>query len=75
MGYETIGGMPTKGITYAKLIEKLREAQECCALMGHLCKTESGLKDDMLARGWYMIAELLRRLQMKVTSLAQGDLN
>lgn len=75
MKYETQAGLPTKGLTYSKLIELLIEAQEHCALMGHLCKTETGLKDDALARGWYMISELLRRVQMKVTNLAQGDLN
>lgn len=74
MKYETHAGLPTKGLTYSKLLDHLRESQECCALMGHLCKTETGLKDDALARGWYAVAEGLRKLQHYVTALAQGDL-
>lgn len=70
--YETIGGIPSPGTVFAKLIDHLREAQDCCAMMAHLLRTESGLKDDMLAKGWLMVAELLRRMILKVTEMGQG---
>lgn len=75
MGYETIGGRPTPGITYMKLINNLREAQDACAMLSHLSNTETGIKDIALAKGWLAIAEMLRRMQAKVTEMAQGRLN
>lgn len=75
MSYDTIGGRPTHGITYLKLINSLREAQEACAVLSHLCSTESGIKDIALAKGWMLIAEMLRKMQLKVTEMAQGRLN
>lgn len=73
--YETIGGRPTPGITYLKLLNNLREAQEACAVLSHLSSTESGIKDIALAKGWLLIAEMLRKMQHKVTEMAQGRLN
>jgi hypothetical protein len=67
--------VPTPSETFVQLIEHLRKAQESAAMMSHLIHTESGLKDDMLAKGWLMIAELLRRMILKVTEMAQGRLN
>lgn len=75
MSYDTIGGRPTPGITYMKLINNLREAQDACAMLSHLSNTESGIKDIALAKGWIAISEMLRRMQAKVTEMAQGRLN
>lgn len=73
--YETLAGRPTPGITYMKLIDHLREAQEACAVLSHLSQTEGSIKDIALAKGWLMIAEALRMMQHKVTEMAQGRLN
>lgn len=75
MSYETIGGQVTRSITYAKLIELLKDAQECSAVMAHLHNTEGNLADTALANGWLLIAENLRRMQFVVTKMAQGRLN
>jgi len=73
--YETVGGRPTPGITYMKLINNLREAQEACAMLSHLAHTEAGIKDIALAKGWLVVAEMLRKMQHRVTEMAQGHLN
>lgn len=73
-GYETIGGMATRGETYAKLMVHLREAQACAAMLAHLHNTEGSDKDKLLARGWLMIEELFKGVQHKVTQLATGRL-
>ena len=74
MSYETLAGLPTPGITYAKLMDHLREAQDCAALLAHLQKTEDGVRDTAVGNGWLAIAELFRRVQAQVTTLAQGRL-
>jgi hypothetical protein len=66
--------IPTRGETYAKLMEHLRYAQEDAAMMAHLLNTESGPMDTLLAKGWLGISELLKMMQHKVTALAQGNL-
>lgn len=75
MPYETIGGIPTHGITYAELCDHLREAQKCAAVLSHLHNTEGNVADTALANGWLLIAENLRRMQAVVTTLAQGRMN
>lgn len=75
MPYDTIGGLPTPGLMYAKLLDHLREAQDCAAMLAHLQRTEDGVKDAALANGWLAIAELFRRTEITVTKLAQGRLN
>lgn len=72
--YETIGGLPSRGITFAKLVDHLREAQECCALLGHLHNTENNSRDKLIGQGWLLVAELLRKMQHQVTSMAQGKI-
>lgn len=73
--YETIAGLPTPGITYAKMLDHLRELQDCMAMMAHLIRTEDKMKDIALANGWLAMAELTRQMELKVTELAQGRLN
>lgn len=72
--YETVAGLPTKGITYAKLLEHLREAQDCCAMMSHL-HTENTDIDRTLAKGWLGIEELLKRMAYQVTRLATRNMS
>jgi hypothetical protein len=63
---------PTQGETYAVIIERLRQLQEACAMMAHLCNTES--KDRLLAKGWLGVEEHFKHIQSKITALAQGRL-
>jgi hypothetical protein len=60
--------IPTRGETYARLIEHLRLAQEDAATMAHLHNTES--RDSPLARGWLTVSEMLKQMQYKVTQFA-----
>lgn len=73
--YETQGGIPTRGLTYAKLTEHIRGAQDCAAMMSHLHNTEANDMDKLLARGWLGIEELLKMLNYKVTELAKRNLS
>lgn len=75
MRYETIGGQVTQGINFAKMLDLLRELQECTAVQGHLVKMQgSGHKDDALAAGWLVISENLKMMERFVTQMAQGKI-
>lgn len=71
---ETLGGVPTRGEAYTKLLYHLQEAQNQANVIGHLHMTEDAEMDKLLAKGWHGIAELLRLFQFKVTELAKGNL-
>lgn len=73
MAYETTAGMPTKGDEFAKLIEKLREAQECAAMLAHL--NNDSTKGRQLAIGWLAVEQQLKLAQQAVTVLATRGLN
>lgn len=73
--YETTLGVPTRGDTYAQLMEKLRESEELAAMMAHLHQTEGNTMDELLAKGWLGIAELFKKVRFQITKLAQGRLN
>lgn len=68
MAYETQAGIPTKGLTYAKLLEHLREAQGCAAMLAHLAQAVDD--DPLTAKGWLGVEELLRRMAHQITRLA-----
>ena len=70
--YPTIAGLPERGVVYAQMMDHLREAQECAALLAHLHNTESNDRDKLIAKGWLLIAELFRRIQHQVTEMAKG---
>ena len=74
MAIETIGGIPTRGETYAKMMHHLREAQECAAIMSHLHNTEGSHKDKIMARGWLHVEDLIKKMAHNITKLAQGAL-
>jgi hypothetical protein len=73
--YETEAGLPTRGVTYAKLLDHLREAEECMILMAHLVKAEGTIADEALGNGWLLMAQMHERIRRKVTEMAQGRLN
>ena len=68
----TIGGQPTRGEAYAKLLHHpLREAQNMAAVLSHLHNTGEGNRADQLhAQGWLGIEELIRRMAGQITKLA-----
>lgn len=71
----TSAGLPTRGLTYSKLLENLRESQELCAVMSHLVGLEGTIADRALSNGWLLIAEQLRRMERVITDMAQSKLN
>lgn len=68
--FETEGGVVTRGATYAKMLDHLREARDCAAVLGHLHKTEDTEWDNLLAKGWYGVAEMIKLIEEKITQLA-----
>lgn len=73
--YETSAGLPTRGLTYAKMLDHLRETEELMILMAHLVKAEGTLADEALANGWLLMAQMHEKIRHKVTEMAQGRLN
>lgn len=72
--YETFAGLPTHGLIYAQLNEKLIECQELCAMNAHLFNTEDDSMSKLLAKGWLGMAELFKMTQYKITELAKNKL-
>lgn len=72
--YETKGGNPSQGEIFAKLIERLRYAQEDCAMLAHLTRAQGSQKDRAVADGWIAVSELIKRMNYQITTLAQGKL-
>ena len=69
--YETVGGMPTVGLTYARLHERLIGCQEDCAMISHLVRAQSShSKDRAIADGWQALSEMFKRIEYQVTALA-----
>lgn len=67
--------IPTRGESYARLMEHLRLAQEEAAMLAHLHNAEQNDKDKLIARAWLHVSELFKGVQHKVTELAMGRLN
>ena len=72
--YETIAGVVTRGETFAKLTDHLREAEECCYIIAHLHATEDGHSDPVHATGWRAAGQMLAQVRAKVTIFAQKRL-
>jgi sulfur carrier protein ThiS len=66
--------VPTRGETYAKLLEHLRLAQEDAAMMGHLLSAEGSKEDRVLGNAWLTVSELIRKMGLEVTQLATRGL-
>lgn len=62
--------VPTRGDTFAKLLEHLRLAQEDAAMLAHLHNTEGNDMDKLLAKGWLGVSELLKRQCHVITQQA-----
>lgn len=64
--YETIGGMPTKGLEFSQLLDKLRQCQEHSAMLAHLTADE----DPVVSQGWLAIEQMFKLTVINVTKLA-----
>ena len=65
---------PTKGESYARLIEHLRLAQEDAAMLMHLTNADGDAPGTVIARGWWHVTEHLKDMQEHITKLAKGNL-
>ena len=70
----TIGGTVSRSEVYLKLLDHVREAQDCAALMSHLHNTEDAEVDKVLAKGWLAMSELFKMTAHQITQLAQNKL-
>lgn len=72
--FPTLGGVVTRGETYAKLMHHINESQNLAAVLAHLHQTEGTDMDRLLAKGWLGVSELFRVTGKKVTALAMNKL-
>ena len=73
--FETEGGVVTRGMTYAKMLDHLREARDCSYIIAHLHQTEGNDMDTLLAHGWLGIGEMLKLVENKITQMAMRKMN
>lgn len=73
--FSTLGGVATRDEAYRKLMHHLEEAQNQALVIGHLHKTEDGAMDQLMAKGWYGIGELLEQTRVKIRQLAMKRIN
>lgn len=72
--YETQAGLPTLGLCFARIHERLIQIQEDCAMAAHLTRAQGGRKDNALADGWVAVSEMMKRVDYQVTQLAKARL-
>lgn len=63
---ELLGGVPDTALTYKKLVDHLREAQDCAAVLGHL----HGPNDQLHGQGWLAVSEQLGNMTSIIAQLA-----
>lgn len=71
MRWETSAGIPTPGLLFAQISEKLRELQELTAMMGHVQKVND---NELVGQGWLGISEMMKLTLHNVTKLAKRGL-
>jgi hypothetical protein len=72
--YETLGGYVTKAEAHAKFLHHIKEAEDQAYVIGHLLRTESTRKDEVLATGWRAIGQMMNMIHDKAIKLGQGKL-
>ncbi len=70
----TIGGQVSRSEVYLKLLDHIREAQDCAALLSHLHNTEDSQMDKVLAKGWLGMSEMFKLTAYQVTQLAKNKM-
>jgi hypothetical protein len=73
--FETEGGVVTRGMTYAKMLDHLREARDCAYTLAHLHQTEGNEMDTLLAHGWRGVGEMLALIEAKITDMAMRKMS
>ena len=68
--YSTLGGVPTRAEAYSKLMHHLSEAADQAAVLSHLHRTEDSKMDELVAKGWLGIHQLIMRMLTQITKLA-----
>ena len=72
--YETVAGHVTRGETYAKTLDLLDQLLDTTAVMAHLHNTEGNPHDHALAEGWRAMHHGFQLIRVRMTQLAQGNL-
>jgi hypothetical protein len=72
--YETTAGYVTRTETLAKLLELLKEAEDCCYVIAHLHRTEDSKQEALLATGWRAVGQMISLVHRKVIEIAKGKL-
>ena len=62
--------VPTKGETFAKLVEYLRKAQEEAATLAHLNNADGDQMGRIIAKGWLGVSDVMNKIVHEVTQLA-----
>ena len=70
--YSTIGGQVTRGEAFSKLLHHLNEAADQAAVISHLHKTEASQMEDLMAKGWLGVHEMLLLIRNKITEMAKN---
>lgn len=68
--YETKGGQADEAMTYSRLIEHLRLAEECLYVLGHLRKANG---DEVIGSGFLGLGQMIHRMVGQITKLATGS--
>ena len=71
--YSTVGGVFTRGEAFAQLIHHLSEAADFAAMLSHLHNTETSQMDDLIAKGWLGVHQLLLLTRDKIIELAKRN--
>lgn len=71
---ETVGGAPSKSITYMKILDLIGQLRDQILIMAHLHEDSSD-KERLLRTGWLGMHELLERAQAQITKMAMNKLN
>jgi len=67
--YERIAGNLDVSGTFTKLTDLLRQAEECCYMLGHHRKMEN---DDSIGNAWLKVGEQLDKMNHLVVRIATG---
>lgn len=68
--YSTTGGIPTQGDCFRKLIHHLQEAQNQTAMLSNLHQANDSPHQQQMARGWLVITDMLKQMEVRVTDFA-----
>jgi len=70
--YNTTAGVPTRGDAFSKLLWHLNEAADQAAVISHLHATEGSQMENLMAKGWLGVHEMLLMIRAKITEMAKN---